>query len=69
MKLLYKTTFQKLVAEHLIRAVGLMVGHLNSAQRYGIILMMPGLPVGGSGMIVGHCITGKIIITSKLTMG
>ena len=66
MKILYKTTFQELVAEHLIRAVGLMVGHLNSAQDNGIILMMPGLPVSRSGTIVGHCFKRKTITQSEL---
>ena len=54
MKLIHKTTFQELVAEHLIRAVGLMVGHLNSDQDDGIILMMPGLPVSRLEALVGH---------------
>ena len=47
-----------------------MVGHLNSAQESGIILMMPGLPVGQSGTTVGHCIMIKIKLgTSKLAKG
>ena len=54
MKLFHRTTFQELVAEHFIQAVGLMHGHLNLDQDDGIILMMPGLPVSRLEALVGH---------------
>ena len=54
MKLIHKTAFQELVAEHFIQTVGLMDGHLNSDQEHGIILMMPGLPVSRLEALVGH---------------
>ena len=53
---IYKNlTFQELVAEHIIRAVLVLVGYLNSDQDDGIILMMPGLPVSRSVTTVEHC--------------
>ena len=61
-----KTTFQELVAEHFIQAVGLMDGHLNSDQENGIILMMPGLPASRLEARVGHWVRGKAIISSEL---
>ena len=66
MKLIHKTTFQELVAEHFIQTVGLMDGHLNSDQDTGIILMMPGLPVSRLEALVGHWVNEPTIITSEL---
>ena len=68
MKLIHKTYFQELVAENLIRANGLIFGHLNSATDNGIILMMPGLLVSRSGTIAGHFIKGRTVITSNVAM-
>ena len=62
----HKTYFQELVAENLIRANGLIFGHLNSATDNGIILMMPGLPASRSGTIVDHFFKEKTVIKSNV---
>ena len=66
MELIHKTTFQELVAENFIQAVGLMDGHLNSDQENGIILMMPGLPASRLEARVGHCNRLKTAISFML---